>query len=436
MIQRDFVLANFGPHAADCDKRQQPVGATVGGSMSQAISASLASAQPAGVRLLRTFSGHNSIIHRLAWSPDGRAIASPARDGTVRVWDFKTGNLLSVLEGHRNWVNTVAWSPDGCFLASGTEDGTLFLWSVDNFSCLRKVRAHRGRIECIAWSSQGNVLASGSGDGTVAIWRINSGEEVRRLDDHHAWVNAVAWSPNGRYLATGAEDPSVKLWDAKTFELLHTMRGHEDWVTEVVWAPDSAVLASASGKTIRLWNPVDGSQISSVIGHMDRVKCLSFSSDGSILASKGRDNAVRLWRSGDWEQVFNLDEPTTQDRTLNPESNLAFHPSAPVLATLGEMDTVIRLWALDLDSLLGSDVAVPAVFYRSAKVVLMGASSTGKSCLARAILGLPFVPQESTHGMKVWALWDDASTDNQQRSVQQEIFLWDLAGQSDYTPTP
>lgn len=400
--------------------------------MSQAISASFMDSglQPPGLRLLRTLRGHKDVIHRLAWSPDHRTIASPSRDRTVRIWDFATGETRSVFGEHHSWVNTVAWSPDGSRLASGTESGHIFIWLTVNGSCERMFLAHGGRIECLAWSPEGRLLASASADGTVAIWRPETGDEFRRLDDHHAWVNAVAWSPDGRYLATGAEDPTVKLWDAQDFGLLHTLRGHADWVTDLAWAPDSSVLASAADRTIRLWDPVHGRLLKAVAGHEDRVKCLSFSCDGRLLASKGEDHTVRLWRCDDWRQVFTLEEPTL--RELNPESNLAFHPSVPALATLGEMDTIIRLWSVDLDSLLGREAATPEVFYRNAKVVLVGASNTGKSCLARALMGLPFAPQESTHGMKVWNLRAETVTDSMGRQVHQEIFLWDLAGQTDY----
>lgn len=400
--------------------------------MSQAISASFtgSGSQPVGLRLLRALRGHSDVIHRMSWSPDLRHIASPSRDGTVRIWDFETGETRLLLGNHDSWVNSVAWSPDGSRLACGTENGRIFIWTTANGSRERVIRGHRGRIEDMAWSPGPDILASASADGTVAIWRASTGEEARRLDDHMAWVNAVAWSPDGRYLATGAEDPTVKLWDGEDFRLLHTLKGHGFWVTDVAWTSDSSLLASAAGQTIRLWDPLQGRLVRELTGHEDRVKCLSFSSEGKLLASKGEDHAVRLWRCDNWHQVLTLEEPTL--RELNPESNLAFHPTAPVLATLGDRDTIIRLWSVDLDCLLDSGSTAPEVFYRNAKVVLVGASSTGKSCLARALMGYPFAPQESTHGMKVWNLSTETVADDPGRPVHQELFLWDLAGQTDY----
>ena len=383
-----------------------------------------------GLRLLRTLRGHSGIIHRIAWSPKLGILASPSRDETVRIWDFQSGRTEAVLTSHNAWVNSVTWSPDGSLLASGTEGGMIFVWDACDWSLKNSFRAHFGRVECLHWSPSGEFLASASGDGTASVWRPLTGERVRRFGEHHAWVNAVAWSPDGRFLATGAEDPTVKVWNSRSFDLLHTLLGHGDWVTDVVWSPNSSLLASAADSSIRLWEPKTGRLIRTLTGHEGRVKCISFSADGRILASKGADQTVRLWRCDEWRQVAFFEEPTVVE--VNPESNLAFHPSAPVLATLGENDRVVRIWSLDLDALVGCTPPTPEVRYRNAKVVLVGASSSGKTCLARALKNLPFTPQESTHGMRVWDLDAMNGTLRGGEIVSQEVFLWDLAGQADY----
>jgi small GTP-binding protein len=385
--------------------------------------------QPPAFKLLRTLRGHQDVIHRMAWSPNLRWLATPARDGTVRVWDFHTGVLQATLE-HDSWVNAVAWSPDGRHLVSGSERGTIALWGSQDWSLDRAVRAHAGRIECLAWRPGGDSVASASSDATIGIWDPTTGVERHRIDAHSKWANAVAWSPDGRVLATGAEDLTVRLWDGSSYEPLCTLRDHTDWVTDVAWAPDGSVVASCADRAVRLWDPATGALLQILRAHEGRVKCASFSSDGRMLASKGEDSAVRVWRCDTWEEVVMLEEPTLQE--ANPESTVAFHPSLPVLATLGEVDTVVRLWSIDCDRLMGAAAATPGVSYRSAKVVLVGASNTGKTCLARALMGFPFVPQESTHGMKVWSMSTETVVDESREPVQQEMFLWDLAGQSDY----
>ena len=134
---------------------------------------------------------------------------------------------------------------------------------------------------------------------------------------------------------------------------------------------------------------------------------MSFSADGRLLASKGNDDTVILWRRDSWQIVATLDEPSYRKVRLW-HNGLAFHPGTPVLATLDEEDTVVRIWDLDLDTLL-SEPARVTVHYTNAKVVLVGDSGVGKSGLALVLSGQPFVPTESTHGRHVW-MFDSQET--------------------------
>ena len=142
----------------------------------------------------------------------------------------------------------------------------------------------------------------------------------------------------------------------------------------------------------------------------------------------GEGTATRVWRCDTWEIIADLPKA----RVSTAVSGVAFHPHLPILATLGEEDTVIRIWDLDIDLLLGAP-APPTVHYTNAKVVLVGESSTGKTCLARALAGEPFKPQESTHGRRVWTFDSRRKVDlGENRKEMRETLLWDLAGQPGY----
>jgi hypothetical protein len=137
---------------------------------------------------------------------------------------------------------------------------------------------------------------------------------------------------------------------------------------------------------------------------------------------------VGLWRCNTWETVAALPEPPA--RTVFVSLN--FHPTAPVLATLGEADQVIRIWDLDLPALLGGAIATPTVQYTNAKVVLVGDSGVGKSALGLVLTKQPFVATESTHGRRVW-MFDSCVMDaGGGRRELRETLLWDLAGQPGY----
>jgi len=379
---------------------------------------------------VRVLDGHSDIIHRIAWSPDGALLASPARDATVRIWHAMTGKPVATLSTEKAWGNSAAWSPKRDFLACGTEDGQVYLWSTRDWSLVIKFRAHRSRIECIAWHPQSDLLATAGADGSVGIWQLPNGHLIGRLSSHQNWVNAVAWSHDGERLASGAEDNTVRIWQADTALEIALLAGFTDWVTDVGWSRDDSLVYAASGTDIHVFDAKTGSRRHVLRGHAGRTKCLSVSSDGAFLASKGEDQSVRIWRTSDWTQAWSIEEPTTIE--VNPESGIAFHPTLPILATLGGKDRLIRLWDTDR---LADEYRQPISDlrpYQSAKVIIVGASGAGKTCIARALSNLSFEPQESTHGMKVWK-FDQISTANDVGNVSsREIYLWDLAGQTDY----
>ncbi len=371
-----------------------------------------------GFKLRHTLRGFRSEINRITWSPDGRIIASGCDDAIIRLWDSETGQLLHSIKQH---AYGVTWSPDGLTFASGGVGNTVDLWDAETGKKLRTFKGHSDVCYSVEWSSAGQEIASGSADKTVCLWDVKSGKLRRKLEGHSDAIRSVAWSPDGRVLASGSKDRTIRLWDAETGELRYKLEGHSYWILSLVWSPDGRTLASASGdNTVRLWDVETGQLSVSLEGHTETVKSVAFSFDGRILASKSTDNTVRLWRCDNWENISVLDEP----KSMFWPASLAFHPKAPVLATLGEKDTVIRIWDLDVGVLLGTRLPGQGASYTNAKVVLVGETGVGKTGLGvRLAEGVWRPTPGSTHGMNVWPLHSEA---------EREVMLWDFAGQDEY----
>lgn len=380
--------------------------------------------------LRHTLRGHAGDIHRMALSPDGRKLASPSWDRTVRLWEVASGRCLQTLT-HEATVISVAWSPDGATLAvgNGAGDTKVHLWDATTGKPIRPLAGHGGRVQGVAWSPDGKTLASGSDDQTVRLWDAASGRLLRELKGHSHWTYDLVWSPDGRRLCSGSWDRTVRLWDAKTGEAVRTLKGHRGSVRSVAWSPNGRHIASGSSdQTVRIRDADTGQAEYVLEGHTAEVVSVSFLDGDRLLASLGYDGALIFWRTGPWAEVARVD----RIGKAGGLSNLAVHPTLPVMASCDGDD--INIWDLDLARLRVAEPVTPTVFYVNAKAVLLGESGVGKSGLGIRMAEREFRRTESTHGAQFWH-FPTESLPALAPNVQAELTLWDLAGQPEYRLT-
>jgi len=231
------------------------------------------------------------------------------------------GSILYTYRGHTNRVTTVAWSPNGKYIASGSLDQTVQVWAAnpgDQFHPFL-YHGHTAGVQAVAWSPDSNRLVSGSIDKTVQVWDAISGEHVAIYRGHTGIVNTVAWSPDGKYIASGSEDGTVRLWDVATGKQKYVNRGHQASVNSIVWSPDSQRIASgASDKTVQILDAATGNNTYTFRGHTDVVSSVSWSPDGKHIVSGSWDKTVQVWDAATGAVVYIYSGYNVQAAQLNP----------------------------------------------------------------------------------------------------------------------
>ena len=287
---------------------------------------------------LLTLKGHTGWVWAVTFSPNGKTLASGSNDSSVRLWDVVEGYCIGVLHGHTSGVWSVSFSPDSQTLVSSSQDSSVRLWDVSHDRCIRVLHGHTGGVWAVTFSPDGNTLASGSNDSSVRLWDVGNGEALKALHGHTSGVRSVAWSPDGQTLASGSNDSSVRLWDVASGHCRLALHGHTSEVRSVAWSPDSQTLASGSNdSSVRLWDVAEGDCRLALHGHTSGVRSVAWSPNAQTLASGSYDQTIRLWDVPKGRCLKTLHGNSSAIRSVT------FSPDGQTLAS-SSLDSLVRLW--------------------------------------------------------------------------------------------
>ena len=303
-------------------------------------------------------------IMTLAFSPDGKTLASGSKDMTVRLWNTERRKKLKTLKGHVGWITALAFSNDGKIIASGDTDSIVRLWDTHKGNELAILNGHKNTIVALTFAPNGKTLASASADGTIRFWDANTGTEISIFATGHTEsVKAVAFSADGATLSSAMFNGTVQQYDIKTGqELTPFTTGHQKMTYAVVLSPDATLLAThgADGiiafnskglKTdekyssnrdqneIRFWNLNTGEQFPS----LTQIKDFVFSPNSYVIAGRNYEE-TRIWDVRKGVEIF---------RIITSNDTVLFSPNGNILVT-GDTFESGEIWDIKTQRLLAT----------------------------------------------------------------------------------
>ena len=262
---------------------------------------------PSTGKVVGTLTGHEQRASvRMAFTHDGKTLATGGADRSIRLWDVATRQQISVLQGPKNAARcrrqqpaailAVAYSPDGNSVATASEDGQVSVYGLSPPGLSRSWIAHADAAAALAFSPDGKTLVSGGYDKLIKFWNPATGELVRSLTGHTGWVVSLAFSHDGQTLASGSYDRSIRLWNVADGVERRALTGHTATVRSLAFSHDDKLLASGSADhTVRLWDAASGQEQATLAGHEAGVRSVAFSPDDRLLASGGEDQTIKVW---------------------------------------------------------------------------------------------------------------------------------------------
>ncbi|MBC7835401.1 MAG: protein kinase [Phycisphaerales bacterium] len=328
--------------------------------------------------MLDTLAGHTQDVEGVAFSDDGRLLATVSDDATVRVWEARPGAALRVLQQQGESLSAAAMSPAGGLCAIAGEAGVIKVIDARSGALIKELRGHVGEVHSVAFSPDGMRLLSGGKDGSVRLWDIGWGTCTAELREGRGDVFSVAFFKDGRRALTGGRDEILREWDLETGTVERRMEGSANPIGTIALRPDEALVAvTPDGKKVHSWDAGSGAALPDLVSG-ESPWVVTHSPDSNLLALGNWSGTVEIWDAG----------RSTLVRTLHGHDQLvasvAFSPDGAIIAA-GSLGGAIKLWEVStgrvLATLGGMRGSVQSLAFSPDGSLLIAAASGGTAGL-------------------------------------------------------
>jgi WD40 repeat protein len=293
--------------------------------------------------LTKELTDHKNAVGSVAFSSDGRFMASGSADKSVKLWEADSGKSIKAIMRHPSAIMCVSFSPDSNILAAGAEDGTITLWDLNYRERIRTLRGHRNRVWSVRFSPDGTILVSGSADGNIKFWDMGFGKEIRFIEGSAEALHSLYFSPDGEYLAGSFADGSIKVWSVESGAETLSLKEDSGSVNSVCFSHDGKAIASgARSGMVRIWDAASGKELMSFSGYKGTIginDSIAFGRDNRTLVWGGSDGKIIVLELSSGKAIKELE---AHESMIN---SIAFNREGRSMAS-ASLDGVVKLWKI------------------------------------------------------------------------------------------